>query len=115
MIGSSCIGASVFGGVCNNSGGALVQRGPAYTQLSVFTRVDAEGINHLSVTLAGDEETLLSRLDRDEYDERTFAMIPATAPTKVTPTMSAISMSLPPPGSMPIPARCLRLRGLPAK
>jgi D-lactate dehydrogenase len=29
VIGSSCIGASVFGGVCNNSGGALVQRGPA--------------------------------------------------------------------------------------
>ncbi|CAJ0999168.1 Quinone-dependent D-lactate dehydrogenase [Sodalis praecaptivus] len=31
VIGSSCIGASVFGGVCNNSGGSLVQRGPAYT------------------------------------------------------------------------------------
>lgn len=27
VIGSSCIGASVLGGVCNNSGGALVQRG----------------------------------------------------------------------------------------
>jgi D-lactate dehydrogenase len=26
VIGSSCIGASVFGGICNNSGGALVQR-----------------------------------------------------------------------------------------
>ncbi|MDW0499500.1 FAD-binding protein, partial [Mannheimia haemolytica] len=31
VIGSSCIGASVIGGICNNSGGALVQRGPAYT------------------------------------------------------------------------------------
>ena len=29
VIGSSCIGASIVGGVCNNSGGALVQRGPA--------------------------------------------------------------------------------------
>lgn len=29
VIGSSCIGASVLGGVCNNSGGALVRRGPA--------------------------------------------------------------------------------------
>ena len=26
VIGSSCIGASIVGGVCNNSGGALVQR-----------------------------------------------------------------------------------------
>jgi len=31
VIGSSCIGATVLGGVCNNSGGALVRRGPAYT------------------------------------------------------------------------------------
>ncbi|MEO0746276.1 MAG: FAD-binding protein, partial [Pseudomonadota bacterium] len=29
VIGSSCIGASILGGVCNNSGGSLVQRGPA--------------------------------------------------------------------------------------
>lgn len=74
VIGSSCIGASVFGGVCNNSGGALVQRGPAYTQLSLFARVDAEGklalINHLGVALAGDEETLLARLDQDDYGEQ---------------------------------------------
>ena len=33
VIGSSCIGASVFGGICNNSGGALIHRGPAYTQM----------------------------------------------------------------------------------
>ena len=33
VIGSSCIGASIVGGVCNNSGGALVKRGPAYTCL----------------------------------------------------------------------------------
>ncbi|AHF77327.1 D-lactate dehydrogenase [Sodalis praecaptivus] len=74
VIGSSCIGASVFGGVCNNSGGSLVQRGPAYTQMSVFAQVDADGrltlINHLGVSLAGDEETLLSRLDRDDYGEQ---------------------------------------------
>lgn len=35
VIGSSCIGASVIGGICNNSGGALVQRGPAYTEMSL--------------------------------------------------------------------------------
>lgn len=38
VIGSSCIGASVLGGVCNNSGGALVRRGPAYTELAVYAR-----------------------------------------------------------------------------
>ena len=32
VIGSSCIGASVVGGICNNSGGSLVKRGPAYTE-----------------------------------------------------------------------------------
>ena len=36
VIGSSCIGASVLGGVSNNSGGALVQRGPAYTEMAIF-------------------------------------------------------------------------------
>jgi D-lactate dehydrogenase len=32
VIGSTSIGASIIGGICNNSGGSLVQRGPAYTQ-----------------------------------------------------------------------------------
>jgi D-lactate dehydrogenase len=36
VIGSSCIGASVVGGICNNSGGALIRRGPAYTQFALF-------------------------------------------------------------------------------
>ena len=43
VIGSSCIGASVMGGVCNNSGGALVRRGPAYTELALNARVDEAG------------------------------------------------------------------------
>ena len=43
VIGSSCIGASIVGGICNNSGGALVQRGPAYTELSLFARIDDDG------------------------------------------------------------------------
>ena len=74
VIGSSCIGASVFGGVCNNSGGALVQRGPAYTQMSVFAQVNAKGdlhlVNHLGVDLAGSEEEVLSRLDKGQLPER---------------------------------------------
>jgi D-lactate dehydrogenase len=55
VIGSSCIGASVFGGVCNNSGGALIHRGPAFTQLALFARLDEAGdlylVNHLGIAL----------------------------------------------------------------
>lgn len=73
VIGSSCIGASVFGGVCNNSGGALVQRGPAYTELSLFARVDAAGrlqlVNHLGIRIDGDEEALLARVERGGFAE----------------------------------------------
>src|SRR5262249_22988576 len=58
VIGSSCIGASVVGGICNNSGGALIHRGPAYTELALFARVDEDGevqlVNHLGVKLDGD-------------------------------------------------------------
>lgn len=71
VIGSSCIGASVIGGVCNNSGGALVQRGPAYTQLSLFAQADADGrlrlVNHLGIDLGNDPETILSRLEQGDY------------------------------------------------
>src|SRR3984893_11425645 len=73
VIGSSCIGASVFGGVCNNSGGALIHRGPAFTQLSLFARLDDDGkvqlVNHLGVHLGIDPETILDRLDRDGFTE----------------------------------------------
>ena len=55
VIGSSCIGASVLGGICNNSGGALIRRGPAYTQFALFARIDESGaihlVNHLGVNL----------------------------------------------------------------
>ncbi|GBQ09460.1 D-lactate dehydrogenase [Komagataeibacter rhaeticus] len=67
VIGSSCIGAAVFGGVSNNSGGALVQRGPAFTQMSVFAQVDDRGtlhlVNHLGVELGTDPEEILGTLD----------------------------------------------------
>lgn len=73
VIGSSCIGASVFGGVCNNSGGALVRRGPAYTQMTVFARIDGDGhlhlVNHLGVALEGDEEAVLARLERGRFSD----------------------------------------------
>jgi len=73
VIGSTTIGASVVGGVCNNSGGALIRRGPAFTQLALYARVDADGavslINHLGIDLGNDPETILSRLDRGDYAE----------------------------------------------
>lgn len=71
VIGSSCIGASVFGGVCNNSGGALIRRGPAFTEMSVFAQVDAQGqlslVNHLSVELGEQPEAILERLDMGSF------------------------------------------------
>ena len=73
VIGSSCIGASVFGGVCNNSGGALVQRGPAYTEMAVFGQVDAAGklnlVNHLGIELGDSPEDILGRLERREFSD----------------------------------------------
>ncbi len=73
VIGSSCIGASVFGGVCNNSGGALVQRGPAYTQMSVFARVNQRGqlelINHLGIRLGEQPEDILAALDNGSFEK----------------------------------------------
>lgn len=73
VIGSSCIGASVTGGVCNNSGGSLIQRGPAYTQFALFAQLGADGVlrlvNHLGVDLGEEADAILSRLDRGEYGE----------------------------------------------
>ena len=43
VIGSSCIGASIVGGVANNSGGSLVHRGPAYTELALYAQCNAQG------------------------------------------------------------------------
>ncbi len=72
-IGSSCIGASVIGGICNNSGGMLVRRGPAYTELALFAHVDASGtlqlVNHLGIRLGDTPETMLARLDNGDFTE----------------------------------------------
>lgn len=73
VIGSSCFGASVVGGICNNSGGSLVRRGPAYTQLALFATISPNGcltlVNHLGIALGDDPETILSRLDRGDFDD----------------------------------------------
>lgn len=73
VIGSSCIGASIVGGVCNNSGGALVQRGPAYTELALYAEVDANGelklVNNLGIELGSSPEEILSNLESKNYSQ----------------------------------------------
>jgi D-lactate dehydrogenase len=71
VIGSSCIGASIVGGVCNNSGGALVQRGPAYTELSLFAQIHDDGklelVNNLDIDLGVTPEEVLTNLEQQKY------------------------------------------------
>lgn len=71
VIGSSCIGASVLGGICNNSGGALVRRGPAYTELALYAQVKDDGslelVNHLGIDLGDSPEQILTRLQSGDY------------------------------------------------
>lgn len=70
-IGSSCIGASVIGGICNNSGGALVQRGPAYTELALYAQRLADGsltlVNNLGIDLGTTPEEILTRLEKGDF------------------------------------------------
>ncbi|TNM63625.1 D-lactate dehydrogenase [Aliirhizobium smilacinae] len=72
VIGSSCIGASIVGGVCNNSGGSLVRRGPVYTELSLYAQLTELGelrlVNHLGIDLGKTPEEMLARLDRGDID-----------------------------------------------
>ncbi|WP_446469386.1 D-lactate dehydrogenase [Xenorhabdus stockiae] len=71
VIGSSCIGASVIGGICNNSGGSLVQRGPAYTEMALYGRVNEKGeaelVNHLGIALGDSPEDILTCLEERCY------------------------------------------------
>ena len=73
VIGSSCIGASIVGGICNNSGGALVKRGPAYTELALFSQIDANGnlslVNNLGINLGSEPEEILNNLENKRYKE----------------------------------------------
>ncbi len=77
VIGSSCIGASVLGGICNNSGGALVRRGPAYTELALYAQVQADGslalVNHLGIALGATPQEILTRLQNGDYREADIA------------------------------------------
>lgn len=74
VIGSSCIGASIVGGVCNNSGGALVKRGPAYTELSIYAKIDSKGnlllVNDLGIELGDSPEEILINLETKNFSEK---------------------------------------------
>ena len=74
VIGSSCIGASVIGGICNNSGGALVQRGPAYTEMALYAQLTDQGelqlINHLGIDLGEMPEEILANLENQRYQRK---------------------------------------------
>jgi len=73
VIGSSCIGASVLGGICNNSGGSLIKRGPAYSEMALFAQIDTQGklrlVNHLGIDLGHSPEEILGRLDDDRWQQ----------------------------------------------
>ena len=74
VIGSSCIGASVIGGICNNSGGALVQRGPAYTEMALYAQLTEQGelqlVNHLGIDLGETPEEILANLENQRYQRK---------------------------------------------
>jgi D-lactate dehydrogenase len=71
VIGSTSIGASIVGGICNNSGGSLIQRGPAYTELSLYAQVDENGkltlVNDLDIELGNTPEEILTNLQNKNY------------------------------------------------
>ena len=71
VIGSTSIGASIIGGICNNSGGSLIQRGPAYTEMALYAKVNANGrlelINDLGIHLGKTPEEILENLQLKNY------------------------------------------------
>lgn len=73
VIGSSCIGASIVGGVCNNSGGALIKRGPAYTELALYAQIDSNGelvlVNDLGIELGDTPKEILNNLQNQNYNK----------------------------------------------
>ena len=73
VIGSSCLGASVIGGIANNSGGALVKRGPAYTELALYARVTEQGklelVNHLDIPLGDSPHEILQNLEQGNFEK----------------------------------------------
>lgn len=82
VIGSSCIGASVTGGICNNSGGSLIRRGPAFTHFSLYARIDEHDhlqlVNHLGIDLGSDPQTMLTRLETGDFRREDLVDLPGS-------------------------------------
>ena len=85
VIGSSCIGASIVGGVCNNSGGALIKRGPAYTELALYAKIDTSGnlvlINDLGIELGENPKEILYNLQNQNYNQSQISTLINLHPT----------------------------------
>ena len=62
-----------MGGVCNNSGGALIKRGPAYTELALYAKIDLNGnlvlINDLGIELGDTPKDILNNLQKQNYNQ----------------------------------------------
>jgi D-lactate dehydrogenase (quinone) len=75
VIGSSQIGATIIGGVANNSGGALVKHGPSYTEYALYAQVDKYGnlnlINHLGIDeLGSTPEEILCNVQEGNFKHK---------------------------------------------
>lgn len=68
LLGTFCFGASVIGGICNNSGGSLVRCGPAYAEMALYAQVTdtrtLHPLNHLEIDLSDEPEDALRRFLR---------------------------------------------------
>lgn len=76
VIGSTSIGASIVGGICNNSGGSLVKRGPAYTEMALYAKINKKGelelINNLDLNLGSTAKDILNNLQSKKYNFNDF-------------------------------------------
>ncbi|MFT8704781.1 D-lactate dehydrogenase [Bifidobacterium aquikefiricola] len=76
VIGSTSIGASVIGGISNNSGGSQIRKGPAFTREAIYARVNEQGkvelVNHLGISLGDNAEDnpedALDRLQHGDWE-----------------------------------------------
>src|SRR5690606_13305532 len=63
-----------------NSGGSLIKRGPAFTELALYARIDENGqlhlVNELDIELGSTPEEILSRLDRADYTQNDISNDP---------------------------------------
>jgi D-lactate dehydrogenase len=73
IIGSTSVGASIIGGICNNAGGSLVQRGPSYTEMALYAKINKNGnlelVNELGINLGSSPEEILDNLQNQNYKE----------------------------------------------